>query len=151
MVERAIAVDEILFELEGFTRVAIPTLVLALVNVTGVENALKECLHRGSVARLGGPNEIVERDVELCPDVFEFRLHRVAVGEWLDAELLRLLEHVERVLVVSHDEVRFVTVETLESGDDVGGHFLVSGPQVGTTVDVIDCGREVELGHVGAF
>src|SRR3984893_14370353 len=102
--ERTASVDEVLLLLERFAPDAIPALVHTFVDVAGVENAPGDLDDPGLVARLGRANEVVERDVQAAPGVAELALHLIAVGQRVESLLDRRLEHVLRVLVVSHQE-----------------------------------------------
>jgi hypothetical protein len=137
-VQRAAAVDEILLLLELLAADAVPALVNALVDVAGFVEPLRELGDAGPVPRLGGADEVVERDVEVPPGGGELLLHPIAVGERLEPELDRFLEHVLRVLVVPHQEQRLEAAEPLVASDDVGAHLLVRRPEVRLAVDVID-------------
>src|SRR5688572_13632360 len=66
--ERALAVDEVLLLLEGFTRDAVPALVDTFVDVAPVVADLRELLHRRPVSRFRRADEVVERAVQLLPD-----------------------------------------------------------------------------------
>jgi hypothetical protein len=52
------------------------------------------------MARLRGPDEVVEREIETLPGPPEFLLHPVAVGQRIEVLFHRALVHVLRVLVV---------------------------------------------------
>ena len=147
-VHRAFAVDEVLVLLEGLARDAVPPLVLALVEVAGGGDALDEGRHRHPVALLGGADEVVERHVELGPDLAEHPLHPVAEGQRIEPELGRALEDVLRVLVVAHHEARGQAAQTAIAGDDVGRHLLVGRAQVGPAVDVVDSRGQIEAAHL---
>ncbi len=71
----------------------------------GVQARLRHLLHGQPVARLGGADEVVERDVEAAPHRAELALHPVAVRERVQPLLARTLVDVLRVLVVAHQEM----------------------------------------------
>ncbi len=144
---RAEAVDEVLLLLEGLAGVAVPAFVVPLVDVAGGPDALDQRGHADTMALLRGPDEVVERHVEPLPDLAELRLHPIAVGLRVEALLLRAAEHVQRVLVVAHQEVGVDARQPLVARDDVGGDLLVRRAEVRPAVHVVDGGRDVELGH----
>src|SRR5439155_25927201 len=65
--QRAVAVDEVFLLLELLAAATVPTLVDALVDVARRVDALRDLGHAGSVPRLGGACEGVERDAEMPP------------------------------------------------------------------------------------
>src|SRR5262249_19112732 len=145
--QRAVAVDEILFLLELFAADAVPALVQAFVNIARVVDASGDFGDAGAVARLGGAAEIVERGVEPAAGPANHLLHAIAVRERIEPLLLRLLEHVLRVLVVPHQETGVEAAESFVARDDVGAHLLVRRPEVRLAVDVIDGRRQKEALH----
>ncbi len=147
LMDRAQAVDEVLLLLERFARHAVPAFVHALVDVAGVPRPFEQRLHRAHVAALGRPDEVVEGNVQACPDGAELHLHPVAVRERVEIQLTRFAEDVLRVLVIAHDEADIEPRQPLVAGDDVGGDLLVRGPEMRPVVDVVDGGREVEARH----
>ena len=58
--QRAVAVDEVFLLLEFLTPDAVPPFVHAFIDVAGVEDSLRQGSHARMMARLGGPNEVVE-------------------------------------------------------------------------------------------
>ena len=142
--DRALAVDEILLLLERLAGDAVPAFVEPFVDVARGVIAPDELLHAGLVARLGRADEVVERDVELLPDVAELLLHAVAVRQRILALLPRLAKDVLRVLVVAHHETDVEPGQPLVARDDVGGNLLVRRPEVRPAVDVVDRGRQIE-------
>src|SRR6185295_8188087 len=89
--QRTVAVDEILFLLELLAADAVPAFVDALVDVTRVVNALRDVAGADLVPRLGGADEIVERDVETRPRRPEHLFHLIAVGQRIETLFDRLL------------------------------------------------------------
>ena len=114
-----------------------------------VGNSLYERRDARFVARLGRADEVVERDVEALPRPAELLLHLIAVRQRIESLFGRLLEHVLRVLVVSHEESGFDAAEPLVPRDHVGSDLLVRRPEVGPAVDVVDRGCKVEAAHEG--
>jgi hypothetical protein len=99
------------------------------------------------VPRLGGPDEVVERNIQAPPHLEKLLRHPVAIRQRILAELARLPEDVLRVLVVAHHEVRLEPAQPVIPGNHVGGDLLVGGPEVGPAVDVVDRGGDIETGH----
>ena len=65
----------------GLVRHAIPTVVAALIQVTGLLHALPQILHGMMLARLGGADEVVVGNLELAPKLLEVR--GLAIGPLL--------------------------------------------------------------------
>ena len=86
-----------------------------------VASSVTPALCRGSVVRMKSSNEMSSRR-HACA---EHLLHLVAVGQRIQPFFARLLEHVLRVLVVPHQEVRVDAAEPLVARDDVGADLLV--------------------------
>ena len=114
--------------LEAFAGNAVPAFVDSLVDVSGVADSVQQGGDADFVSLFGGADEVVERDVETAPDIPELLLHLVAVCERFELFLEGLLVDVERVLVVTHEEVGVFSGETLVASDDVGGDLLVGRP-----------------------
>ena len=92
------------FGLERLAAVAIGPLY-ALVDVARVVDRLDELLAAGVMPRLARLDELVVRDVEGTPDLLELAGHVVDV--WLGGEpsSRARCEHLDRVLIVPHQEV----------------------------------------------
>ena len=71
--DRALALNEFFFNEVRLARNAILTAVHVGFNVASVVASLQQFLHASSVARLGGANEIVVRDVQAFPGLGEQR------------------------------------------------------------------------------
>src|SRR5262249_27803822 len=143
--ERTVAVDEILLLLELLAADAVPAFVDAFVDVAALIDPAGNLGGARLVSRLRGADEIVERHVQPGPCAPEHLLHLIAVGERIEPFLLRLLEHVLRMVVVPHQEPRVEPAEALVARDHVGAHLLVGRAEVRLAVDVVDGGGE-EIG-----
>ena len=66
-VDRAAALDELIFLLEGLAADAVEARVAIQVEVTGSPDPLQQRLDRLPVPRLGGPDEVVMEDNALIP------------------------------------------------------------------------------------
>ena len=126
--DATVAVVEVLFLLERLARDAVPALVDPVVDVARLRDARHERRDAGPVALLGGPYEVVERDIEPRPDVAERGLHPVAERDGVFVELARALKDILRVLIVPHQETGVDPTEPLVARDDVGRDLLVRGP-----------------------
>jgi hypothetical protein len=51
------------------------------------------------------------------------------------------------MFVIAHDEPDIVPREPLVARHDVGGDLLVGGAKVGTAVDVVNSGCQIETRH----
>src|SRR6185503_19981835 len=96
------------------------------------------------VARLGRANDVVVGDRKLLPRTLELRRQLVD-------ERLRRLARVGRgfrdflaVLVGARQEVRGVPALAMESRERVREHLFIGVTQVGSAVDVVDGGGDVE-------
>ena len=118
--QRTVAVDEVFLLLELLAADAVPALVHAFVDVAGVVEPLDQGGDALGMPRLGRPDEIVERDVEVLPGPAEFVLHPVAVGQRIEPLFHRALVHVLRMLVVPHQETGLEAAQPFVAGDDVG-------------------------------
>src|SRR5438093_12926565 len=71
LVVRALAVDDLLLRVEALAAVAVPSAVLAEVDLAGVVELLEDGLHHHLVAGLGGADEIVVGDAAPGPGLPE--------------------------------------------------------------------------------
>ncbi len=133
--------------LEGLATRTVVALVAIPIQVTRVADPPDQRLNRTRMARLGGPNEIVMRDVQALP-------HTLETGRELVHQLLRrtplgrrFLGDLLAVLVHPDDEVHVLACQAAEAGDGVRTNLLVGVTDVRVTVGVVDGGGQVESGH----
>jgi hypothetical protein len=151
VVDRTVAVDEVLLGLERLAADAIPAFVGAFVDIAVVETRLRHRLHgREMPLPIGGADEIVEREVEPLPHAAKDLLHLVAVRERILPRLGSLAKHVLRVLVVAHQEMGVEARQAAVSRDDVGGDFFVGRAEMRPAVHEIDR-RGQEVTHYSVF
>ena len=142
VVDRAIAVDQVLLLLEGLAADAVEALVGPFVDVAVVEALLRHLLD-GRLVALGvrSADEVVERNIKALPHLAEDHLHLVAVGKRILALLGRLAEHILRMLVVAHQEMGLEPRQAAVARNDVGRNFFVGRAQVRPAIHEIDCRR----------
>ena len=126
----------------GLVGHAVPAVIAALIQVTGLLHALPQILHRMMLARLGGTNEVVVGDLELAPKLLEVR--SLAVGPLLrcHAVLGSGLGNLLAMLVHTGQELDVIAggaaIASLDVGDDGG----ISRAQMRIGVDVVDRRRD---------
>ncbi len=121
--------------LEGLATRTVVALVAIPIQVTRVADPPDQRLNRTRMARLGGPNEIVMRDVQALPHTLETGRELGFLGDLL------------AVLVHPDDEVHVLACQAAEAGDGVRTNLLVGVTDVRVTVGVVDGGGQVESGH----
>src|SRR5262245_25970484 len=146
--ERALAVEEVLFLLELFAAVLFAAVVHPLVDIAELVDAARDLSDAGAVARLRCADEVVERNIKAFPRLAELLLHPVAVHERIEPFFDRLLEHVLRMFVIAHQKARVEAAQPLVAGDDVGTYLLVRRAEMRTAVDVIDGSCQIKAVHV---
>ena len=67
----AVVAIEFIFSEVGLARYAIQTAVLVEFDIAGIEAGLQQLLHAHAMARLGGANEVIVRNVEPLPCLLE--------------------------------------------------------------------------------
>ena len=136
---------DLLLGLERLAAVAVVALVDALVDVAGVEDGLDELLAAGVMALLAGLDEVV---VARCrararhPGTGGPCRRRIACG--LDAQLAGALGHLDRVLVVAHQEVDVAAFHPAEASLHVGADLLERRADVRPAVGIVDRRRDVD-------
>ena len=112
-------------------------------------NFRQHCLCRS----LAGLDEDVVADVERVPDLAELPGHVVAVGLRVLAQFGGPLRHLDRVLVVAHQEEDVEALHAAVAGLHVGAELLERGADVRPAVGVVDGGGlEPGLcGHSSSF
>ncbi|VWM24417.1 Uncharacterised protein [Collinsella intestinalis] len=129
---------------EGLVRHAVPAIVAALVDVAGLLHALPQVLHGAFLARLGGADEVVVRDLQLLPQLMEVRSLRVAPLLRGHTVLFGGLGDLLAVLVHAGEKFDVVAGGTAVARLDVGDDRRVRGAQVRVGVHVVDgCGDVV--------
>ena len=96
------------------------------------------------VPRLGGPDEVVVRDLEQLPGLLEPSGHLVDPLLRIPLLALGLLLHALSVLVHSDHEPHFVAAQSPVSRDRVCADLLERVTHVRVTVGVIDRRRQVD-------
>ena len=122
--------------------------VVALVNETGILDALPQSLHALLMARRGGADVIVVTQPHAVPQRAEF-------GGDLIGKLLRRFARCLRrpldllpMLVSAGEEPCVVTQHAVPAGNCVARNRGIGVPDVGMRIDVINRSRDVELlGH----
>ena len=134
----AAALGDLLLGLERLAAVAIMAGVRPLVDVARVVDRLDELPAADVVAFLARLDEVVERDVEGVPDLLELPGHLVDVGLGLEVQLAGALGHLDRVLVVAHQEMDGGPFHPAEPGLDVGADLLERRADVRAAVGIVD-------------
>ena len=139
-------VGEFLLRLERLAAGAVVSGIGALVDIAGVVDRLDEFAAAGVVALLAGLDEVVERDVERVPDLLELPGHLVNVGFRLEVQFAGALRHLDRVLVVAHQEMDRGAFHPAEPGLHIGPDLLEGRADVRAAVGVVDRRRDVIAG-----
>jgi hypothetical protein len=147
LVDRAVAVVEIVVGEVGLARDAVEALVRVEFDVARVEARLKQFLDTGAVPRLGGADEIVVRDVETLPRLPEQGGDRVGEGLRRGARRIGCLLDFQTVFVGAGEEIHIVAEESVPSCESVTDDGGVGMAEVRTRIDVIDRCRQVVLAH----
>src|ERR1019366_8200462 len=145
LVDRAaVALEDLVLDLEVGTAGAVPAFVHALVDVPVVVDPLERLLDPGLVLGVGGANEEIVRD----PEAWHQRLEPlgVAVGELLGLEPLRVRRVGDRlaVLVGAGEKEDVLAALAHVAREHVGGDRRVRVAEVRLRVDVIDRSGDVE-------
>src|SRR5215207_6474768 len=113
-----------------------------------VPNPAPDLLRGLDVARLGGADEIVIRDVQRLEQVAVLRSGEVCERWSVDARLLRRPFHFLTVLVGAGQEKNVLPHQPARARDRVRNHGRVGMTEMGLGVDVVDRSRDVEAGHI---
>ncbi len=119
-------------------RHAIPAIVAALIQVARLLHALPEILHRMMLARLGGADKVVVRNLKLVPQLSKVRSLRVGPLLRRHAMLGCSLCHLLAVLVHAGQELNVITSGATITRLHVSKNRGVRGSQVRIGVHVID-------------
>jgi hypothetical protein len=143
-----LAVDELCVRHKDFVHRAIPALVGSLVDESTLLHPLPQLLRGAEVARLGGPDEIVVRNIEQRRQVAELLRHPVGKGRRRHAGLSGRALDFLAVLVGTGEEKHVVAHQPVRPRRRVRDHRRVGMAEMGLGVDVVDRGRDVEAAHV---
>ena len=122
---RAAAVLQLALGPEGLARLAVFTLVRALVNIALIVQLFEDLLHLFLVHRVGGADEFVVGGVHQIPDGLNLTGNLVNVLLRRDAGCLGLLLNLLTMLVRAGLEVNVIAGHALVARDGIGQHDLV--------------------------
>jgi hypothetical protein len=100
----------------------------------------------GVVARFGGAHENIIRDIQSIAHINEMLRHFRCQFSRGDAQVARLLGHLQAVLVGPGLEPHVAAHLALEAGDDIGGNRFIGVADMRLAVGIADRG-----GHVIGF
>ena len=146
-VHGTVAVDELLLGVVVLAGHAVEPAVGAELDVAVVVDRLEEASYGEVVTRLGGANEVVVGDVQVCPGGDEPLSGGVGPGLGGHPVLPRRLGHLGPVLVGAGEEEHVVAEEAVPPAERVGVHRRVGVPDVRRVVDVVDRRGEEEARH----
>ena len=129
---------DFLFRLEAFAAIAIPALVMALVDVPVIEHLLDKLLAPRMMAWRAGLDEIVEADVEGAPHFLELPGHVVAVFLGVAVQFGGAARDLDGVFIVAHQEMYFKALHAAVAGLHVGADFLEGGADVRPAIGIVD-------------
>ena len=143
-VNRAVALDQIVFGEVRLARYAIEAAVLIELNVTVVVTGLQKLLHAGAVAWFGGANEIVVADVEFLPRISKKWSNRIGEFLWCHTCGISGLLNFQAVLIGAGQEVDLVASHAVPAGKGIADNGGVSVAKVRLGIDVIDRRRGIK-------
>src|SRR5713101_4849690 len=125
-------------------RRAVPTFVLPAIDVACLIQPLKQRGDYRLMARLGRPDEIVIRDVQKSPQLFELGGHPIAPLLRRHAVLPRHALDVHAVFIGARQKEDVVSRQTLEARGYVGGNRRIGVPDMRHVIHVVDRCRDVK-------
>ena len=147
VVDRAVAVDQVVLGVVRLAGHAVQALVGVLVDVAVVLGRGQQLLHGGVVAGLGGADEVVVADVQQLPGLAVAGAGDVGLLLGAEAVLLGGPGHLQAVLVGPGQEEDVLAEQPVPPGQAVGDDRGVGVADVGRVVDVVDRRRDVEAAH----
>ena len=147
----AFAFNEFFFNEVRLACNAVLTAIHVGFNVAGVKTCLQQFLYASSVARFGGANEVVVRNVQAIPRLSEQRGNGVGKFLWGNPSGIGSLLNFQAMFVGAGKQMHFFAKQAVPARNGVGHDGGVRVTQVWLGVDVINRGRRAELCHVSTL
>src|SRR4030095_10788836 len=141
------ALNELALGYEDLVDGAVPAFVVAFVDIAVDGDAAPEFLRGPMMARLGRPDEIVVRDVQISTHLSKAGCHLFGENFRFHSSLPRRAFDLLTVFIRSRQKEHVIAEQPSRSCDGVSDHRRIRMPDVRLGVDVVDGRRDVERIH----
>ncbi|MNW61300.1 hypothetical protein D3C74_393490 [compost metagenome] len=105
-------IHQLCFSVISFIRDAVPAFILTLVDITLLEQTIKDILNDGFVTLLGCANEVIIGDVQLVPQFLDTHDNLIDKSLWRQPFLLSLALNLLAMLIGTCQITHLVSTQT---------------------------------------